>query len=155
MMMERHKYLALAMVAGLMAAAAPALAQTGTPPKSPAPADSGHRMKDPISRMLEQQDQLKLTDDQVRQLEQIRTKYQEKYKDHLEQMRRSREARSALRAGMDSARAEIAGVLTPEQEKQVETMREEWRREWKDAHRERHHGGAHGEHEHEGDSKDG
>ena len=94
-------------------------------------------MKNPISRMLEQQDQLKLTDDQVRRGTD-RTKYQEKYKDQLEQMRRSREARSALRAGMDSARAEIAGVLTPEQEKQVEAMREEWRREWKDAHRGRH-----------------
>ena len=71
-------------------------------------------------------------------------------------MRRSHEARSALRAGMDSARAEIAGVLTPEQEKQVEAMREEWRREWKDAYRGRHHGGSHGKHEHEdGDSKDG
>ena len=34
--MRRPKYLALAMVAGLMAAATPALAQAGTPPKSPA-----------------------------------------------------------------------------------------------------------------------
>lgn len=152
--MYRQKYLALALVAGLMGAAMPALAQTGTPP--PAPADSGRRMKDPISRMLEQRDQLKLTDNQVQRLEQIRTKYQEKYKDHLEQLRRSREARSALRAGMDSARSEIAGVLTPEQEKQVEAMREQWRREWKDAHRGRHHGGSHGKHEHEdGDSRDG
>ena len=152
--MHRQRYLALALAAGLMAAATPALAQTGTEPK-PTPADSGRRMKDPISRMLEQREQLKLTDDQVRQLEQIRTKYQEKYKGHVEQMRRSHEARSALRAGMDSARAEIAGVLTPEQEKQVDAMREQWRKEWKDAHRGRHHGGSHGEHEHEGDSKDG
>jgi Spy/CpxP family protein refolding chaperone len=154
-MMYRQKYLVLALVAGLMAAATPALAQTGAAPKSSAPADSGRRMKDPISRMLEQRDQLKLTDDQVRQLEQIRTTYQEKYRGHLEQMRRSREARSTFRAGMDSARAEIAGVLTPEQEKQVEAMREEWRREWKDAHRGRHHDGPHGEHDHEGESKDG
>ena len=153
--MYRQKYLALAMVAGLMAAT-PAPAQTGAPPKSPAPADSSRRMKDPISRMLEQRDQLKLTDDQVRQLEQIQTKYQEKYKGQLEQMRRSREARSALRAGMDSARAEIAGVLTPEQEKQVEAMREQWRREWKDAHRGRHHGPEHGKHhDHDDESKDG
>ena len=151
--MDRQKCLALALVAGLMGGAMPALAQTGTPPS--APADSGRRMKDPISRMLEQRDQLKLTDDQVQQLEQIRTKYQEKYQDRLEQIRRSREARSALRAGMDSARAEIAGVLTPEQEKQAEAMREQWRREWKNAHRGRHHG-RHGKHEHEdGDSKDG
>ena len=152
--MHRQRYLALALAAGLMAIATPALAQTGTEPK-PAPADSGRRMKDPISRMLEQREQLKLTDDQVRQLEQIRSKYQEKYKGQVEQMRRSREARSALRAGMDSARAEIAGVLTPEQEKQVEATREQWRKEWKDAHRGQHHGGSHGEHEHEGDSQDG
>jgi Spy/CpxP family protein refolding chaperone len=49
---------------------------------------------------------------------------------------------------MDSARAEIAGVLTPEQEKQVDAMREQWRREWKDAHR---HHGPHARH----DSTDG
>jgi Spy/CpxP family protein refolding chaperone len=153
--MYGQKYLALALVAGLMAVATPALAQTGTAPKSPAPADSGRRMKDPISRMLEQRDQLKLTDDQVRQLEQIRTKYQEKYKGQLEQMRRSREARSALRAGMDSARAEIARVLTPEQEKQVEAMREEWRREWKDAYRGRHHGPEDGKHHDHEEPTDG
>ena len=145
--MYRQKHLALALVAGLLAAT-PALAQTGAAPKPPAPADSGPQMKDPISRMLEQREQLKLTDDQVRQLEQIRTKYQEKYKGQLEQLRRSREARSALRAGMDSARTEVAGVLTPEQEKQVEAMREQWRREWKDAHR---HRGPHAKH----DSTDG
>jgi Spy/CpxP family protein refolding chaperone len=109
---------------------------------------------DPISHMLEQREQLKLTDDQVRQLEQIRTKYQEKYKGHLEEMRRSHEARSALRAGMDSARAEVAAVLTPEQEKQVEAMREEWRREWKDAHR-AHHGGEHGKHHDHEEGTDG
>ncbi len=90
----------------------------------------------------------------MRRLEQIRTKYQEKYKGHLEEMRRSHEARSALRAGMDSARAEVAGVLTPEQEKQVEAMREEWRREWKDAHR-RHHGGEHGKHHDHEEATDG
>jgi Spy/CpxP family protein refolding chaperone len=150
--MDRRKYLALALVAGLMGPAVPALAQTGTPP--PAPADSGHRMKDPISRMLEQRAQLKLTDTQVQQLEQIRTKYQEKYKGQIEQMRRSREARSALRAGMDSARAEVAAVLTPEQEKQVEAMREQWRREWKDAHGGRH-GARHEKHHDHDEAKDG
>jgi len=154
--MHRQKYLGLALVAGLMAGAGPALAQTSTAPK-PAAADSVGRMKDPISRILEQREPLKLSNDQVRQLEQIRSKYQEKYKGHLEQMRRSQESRSALRAGMDSARAEVAAVLTPDQEKQVDTMREQWRKEWKDAHRGRHHGGEHGKHHegHEGDSKDG
>jgi hypothetical protein len=151
--MHRPSLLALA----LAALATPAVAQANPDTKPPvATADSARRPMDPISRMLEQKEQLSLSGDQVRRLEQIRTKYQEKYKDHLELMRRSQEARSALRAGMDSARAEVAGVLTTEQEKQVEAMREQWRREWKDAHRERHHGGSHGKHEHEdGDSKDG
>lgn len=152
--MHARTYLALALTAGLLGAATPAMAQTGTTTKPPVPADSGRRMMDPISRMLEQREQLKLSGDQVSRLEQIRTKYQGKYKEHVEQMRRSREARSALRAGMDSARAEIAAVLTPEQEKQVEAMREEWRREWKDAHRGRH-GGKHEKHHDHGESTDG
>jgi len=151
--MHRPALLAFA----LAALTTPAVAQANPDAKPPVAAvDSARRPMDPISRMLEQREQLKLSGDQVRRLEQIRMTYQEKYKDHLEEMRRSREARSALRAGMDSARAEVAAVLTPEQEKQVEAMREEWRREWRDAHRGRHHGGPHGQHEHEdGDSKDG
>jgi Spy/CpxP family protein refolding chaperone len=150
--MHRQRYLALALVAGLMAVATPALAQEEPAPKSAAPSDSGRRMMDPISRMLEQRDQLKLTDDQVGRLEQIRAKYQGKYQGQLEQMRRSREARSALRAGMDSARAEVAAVLSAEQEKQVDAMREQWRREWRDGHR-----GRHGRHErhHEDETSDG
>ena len=152
--MHRQRYLPLALVAGLMTVATPVLAQTETAPKSAAPSDSGRRMMDPISRMLEQREQLKLTDDQVGRLEEIRAKYQGKYKDQLEQMRRSREARSALRAGMDSARAEVAAVLTPEQEKQVDAMREQWRRQWREGHRGRHHG-RHDDHTGEDDSKDG
>jgi Spy/CpxP family protein refolding chaperone len=154
-MMHRRKYLALALAAGLLGVATPSMAQTGTTPKPEVPADSGRRMMDPISRMLEQKEPLKLTDDQVRRLEEIRTKYQGKYKDQIEQMRRSREARSALRAGMDSARAEVAAVLTPEQEKQLEAMREQWRREWKDAHRGRHGGGKHEKHHDHDESADG
>ena len=149
--MHRPTLLALA----LAALVTPAVAQANPETKqSVAAADSARRPMDPISHMLEQREQLKLTDDQVRQLEQIRTKYQEKYKGHLEEMRRSHEARSALRAGMDSARAEVAAVLTPEQEKQVEAMREEWRREWKDAHR-AHHGGEHGKHHDHEEATDG
>jgi Spy/CpxP family protein refolding chaperone len=94
---------------------------------------------DPIGRLLERREQLALTDEQARQLEAIRSKYQEKHRGHMEQLRRDREARSAFRASMDSARAEIAAVLTPEQEKQVEAMRKEWRREWRKGHHRRHH----------------
>jgi TolA-binding protein len=152
--MHRPTLLALALAA-LAALATPAVAQANPETKqSVAAADSARRPMDPISHMLEQREQLKLSGDQVRRLEQIRTKYQEKYKSHLEEMRRSHEARSALRAGMDSARAEVAAVLTPEQEKQVEAMREEWRREGKDAHR-RHHGGEHGKHHDHEEATDG
>ncbi|HEY7614533.1 MAG TPA: hypothetical protein VH764_16155 [Gemmatimonadales bacterium] len=137
--MQRPTILAFTLAA-LAMGATPALAQSGERPVPPAAADSGRRAKDPISRMLEQREQLKLSDDQVRQLEQIRTKYQDKNKARMEQLRRDRETWSALRASMDSARAEVAAVLTPEQEKQVDAMRDKWRREW------RHHG-RHGSHD--------
>jgi Spy/CpxP family protein refolding chaperone len=153
-MMHREKFLALTLAAALAAAGTPAAAQTGEAPQPPAVADSGrHMMKDPITRMLEQREQLKLTDDQVRRLEEIRAKYQEKHKDRMEQLRRNREARSAFRASMDSARAEVAAVLTPEQEKQVEAMREEWRKKWREGHHRRGHGGSHGRH-HDGHDDD-
>jgi Spy/CpxP family protein refolding chaperone len=153
-MMHRDKFLALTLAAGLVATAGPAMAQTGEAPEPPAAADSGrHVMKDPITRMLEQREQLKLTDDQARRLEEIRAKYQAKHKGLTEQLRRDRAARSAFRASMDSARAEVAAVLTPEQEKQVEAMREEWRKEWREGHHRRGHGGSHGRH-HDGDDDD-
>jgi Spy/CpxP family protein refolding chaperone len=127
-MMHRHKFLALTLAAGLAGVGTPALAQTGGTPAPAAPADSARHMKDPVSRLLEHREELKLTEDQARRLEEIRAKYQEKHKGQLEQLRRNREARAAFRASMDSARAEIAAVLTPEQEKQVEAMRREWRK---------------------------
>jgi Spy/CpxP family protein refolding chaperone len=150
--MHRDKYLALALAAGL-AVAAPAAAQTGGATRPPAPADSSRRMMDPIGRLLEQRQQLKLTDDQARRLEAIRSKYQEKHQEQLERMRRERETRSAFRASMDSARAEVAAVLTPEQEQQVEAMREEWRREWRKGHKDRHHRGGHERHHDHDDDK--
>ena len=146
--MQRPTLLAFTLAA-LAAGAAPALAQSGDGQTPPAEADSGRRAKDPISRMLEQREQLKLSDGQVQQLEQIRTKYQEKHKTRMEQMRRDRANWSALRASMDSARAEVAAVLTPEQEKQVDAMREQWRREWREGHR-----GPHGRH-HGDEARDG
>jgi Spy/CpxP family protein refolding chaperone len=151
-MMHRQSFLALALAAGLFAA--PAAAQSGTP--GAPPADTGRRMmKDPVTRLLERREQLQLTNDQARRLEQIRTKYQQKHQGHMEQMRRDREARSAFRASMDSARAEVAAVLTPAQQKQVEAMREEWRREWRAEHGGRHrHGGEHGRHHDDDDDDD-
>ena len=153
--MQLHTMLAFTLAA-LAAGATPALAQSSDRPTTPAAADSARRMKDPISRMLEQREQLKLTEDQVGRLEQIRTKYQEKNQARMEQLRRDRETWSALRASMDSARAEVAAVLTPEQEKQVEAMRDQWRREWREGHRGRHgpHG-SHHDHDEDNDSRDG
>ena len=148
--MQRPTLLAFTLAA--LASAAPALAQSGEGRTPPAVADSGRRVKDPISRMVEQREQLKLSDDQVQQLEQIRTKYQEKNKARMEQLRRDRANWSALRASMDSARAEVAAVLTPEQEKQVEAMREQWRKDWREGHRGRH--GPHGQH-HGDEARDG
>ncbi len=144
--MQRQSFLAFAMAVGLVGSPATAGAQAGT--GAPPAADSGRRMMDPVTRLLDQRQQLKLTDDQARRLEEIRGRYRAKHDARIEQMRRDREARSALRASMDSARAEVAAVLTPEQQKQVESMREEWRRKWRDEHRGRHrhgHGGGHGE----------
>lgn len=146
--MHRNSLLAITLAAGLVVAS-PAAAQTASP--NPPAADSGRRtMRDPVTRLLEQREQLKLTDDQARRLEAIRAKYQEKHQGRMEEMRRNREARSAFRASMDSARAEVTAVLTPEQQKQVEAMREQWRREWRDGRKGRQrHGGEHGKHPHE------
>jgi Spy/CpxP family protein refolding chaperone len=153
--MHRQHFLALAFAAaGLVAYGPPALAQTGAQPPATTSADSGHRMMDPISRILGQREELKLTDDQAARLEAIRVKYRAKHQGHMESMRRDRQARSAFRASMDSARAEVAAVLTPEQEKQVEAMREQWKSEWRARHGGRH--GRHGEHrDKDDDSKDG
>ena len=150
--MYRFRFLALGFAAGAMlASAGPVAAQAGGA-SQPGVADSSHRLRrDPITRLLEQRERLQLTDAQARQLDAIRTKYQEKHKGQLEQLRRDREAHRALRVSIDSARAEVAAVLSPEQEKQVEAMREQWKREWRDAHRGRHGQGDRGKHhEHDG-----
>ena len=151
--MQRQTFLALALAAGLMAS--PAAAQTDRP-GAPAPglADSGRRMMDPIGRLLEQREQLELTDDQTRRLEEIRSRYQEQHQAQMERLRHDRQERASFRASLDSARAEVAAVLTPEQQKQVEAMREEWRKKWREEHRGRH-GHGHDKHRDHEDSKDG
>ncbi len=150
--MRPQSFLGLALAAGLVASGSPAVAQTRGPGAPPA-ADSGRRvMVDPVTRLLERREELQLTDDQARRLEEIRAKYRERYEGRREELRRSRENRSAFRASMDSARAEIAQVLTPEQQKQVKAMHAELKKEWRKKHRERHgHGGRHGRHgDHDG-----
>jgi Spy/CpxP family protein refolding chaperone len=145
--MQRQRSLALAFAAaGLLTFQSPATAQTGDQPPAPAPADSAHRMFDPVGRLLEKRSELKLTDEQASHLEAIRTKYLEKHRPQMEELRRDHEKRAAFRAGMDSTRTEVMAVLTPEQQKQVAAMREEWRKKWRN-----HHGGRHTHDHEEGD----
>ncbi len=142
--MQRQHFLALALAAtGLLTHPASASAQTGDQPPTAAPADSGHRKLDPVGRLLEKRSELKITDDQATRLEAIRARYLEKNQPRMEELRRNRETRSALRASMDSTRMEVMAVLTPEQQRQVEDMRKQWRSErWGGKHggRQRHLG---------------
>ena len=126
--MQRQHFLALALAAaGLLTFNSPAKAQTGDQPPTSAAADSGRRMLDPVGRLLEKRSELKITDDQATRLEAIRAKYLERNRGQIEELRRDREARSALRASMDSTRTAVMAVLTPEQQKQVAEMRKQWR----------------------------
>jgi hypothetical protein len=125
--MQRQHFLALALAAaGLLTFDSPADAQSEDRPPTSAAADSGRRMLDPLGRILEKRSDRKITD-QASRLEAIRAKYLERNRGQMEQLRRGREARSALRASMDSTRTEVMAVLTPEQQKQVEEMRKQWR----------------------------
>jgi Spy/CpxP family protein refolding chaperone len=145
--MQRSRFLTLSlMLTGLSASTSIAMAQTEAPAPAAAP-DSGRRTFDPVGRLLEKRDELKLTDAQAARLEAIRAKYLEKHQAHIEDLRRSREARAALRAGMDSTRTEIMAVLTPEQQKQVGEMRRKW---WKQ-HARHHHRERHGHGDHDDD----
>jgi Spy/CpxP family protein refolding chaperone len=140
--MQRQRLLALALsAAGLLAYTTPATAQTEDKPPAHPGADSGRRMFDPVGRLLEKRSELKLTDEQASRLEAIRARYLEN-QPRMEELRRDREKRAALRAGMDSTRTEVMAVLTPEQQKQVEEMRKQWRSDWLDGR----HKGRHGEH---------
>jgi Spy/CpxP family protein refolding chaperone len=141
--MQRQHFLALAVAAGLLGYSAPAAAQ-GEDRAPAGVADSGRRILDPVGRLLERRNELKLTDEQASRLEAIRSKFLEKHRGQMEQLRRDREARAALRADMDSTRTEVMAVLTPEQQKQVEAMREKARKEWRDGRHGGRHGGGHG-----------
>jgi len=141
--MQRQHFLALALAAAaLLTFDSPAKAQTSDQPSAPAAADSGRRMFDPVGRLLEKRSELKLTDDQASRLEAIRTKYLEKQRPQMEELRRDREKRAAFRASMDSTRTEVMAVLTPEQQKQVGEMRKKWRSQ---------HGGRHSHKHGDGD----
>jgi Spy/CpxP family protein refolding chaperone len=145
MTMQRQHFLALAVAVGILGYGTPAAAQSDDRP-APGIADSGRRMLDPVGRLLEHRSELKLTDEQASRLEAIRAEYLDRHRGRMEQLRRDRAARAALRASMDSTRTEVMAVLTPEQQKQVEAMREKARKEWRDG---RHGGGHRGGHRHD------
>jgi Spy/CpxP family protein refolding chaperone len=152
--MQRQRFLALALAAaGLLTFHSPAKAQTGDQPPAAAAADSGHRRFDPVGRILEKRSELKITDEQASRLEAIRTKYLEKHQPQMEELRRDRDKRAALRASMDSTRTEVMAVLTPEQQKQVTEMRKQWRSEWREGRHKGRHGERHG-HDHDDDDDD-
>ena len=138
--MQRQRLLAFALAAaGLLAYDTPATAQAGGQPPASTGADSGRRMFDPVGRLLEQRNELKITDEQASRLAEIRARYLEKNRPHMEELRRDREKRAAFRAGMDSTRTEVMAVLTPEQQKQVGEMRKKGRSEWREGrHKHRH-----------------
>ena len=143
--MQRQRLLAWALAAaGLLAYSTPATAQAGGRPSAGARADSSHRMFDPVERLMERRNELKITDEQASRLAQIRARYLEKNQPVMEEMRRDREKRAAFRAGMDSARTEVMAVLTPEQQRQVGEMRKQRRGE---------HGRRHGR-DHDDDDDD-
>jgi Spy/CpxP family protein refolding chaperone len=159
--MRSQRFLALALAAaGFLASTVPAAAQAGAQSPPQARGDSGRRTFDPVGRLLSRRDELKITDEQATRLEAIRTKYQEKNRTRIEQLRRERavrdsmdrasksgDTRRALRASMDSARTEVMAVLTPEQQAKVAEMRKHRREEW----RHRNRGGKHGHHDDDDD----
>lgn len=143
----QRRTLALALAAtGLLMSTGPIYAQAGGATPA-APADSAHRMRyDPVGKLLSQRAELKLSDDQAKRLEAIRAKSLARTQGRSEEVRQHREARSKFRASMDSTRAEVMAVLTPEQETKVAAMRQQARAEWREKH-----GGKHGHrHEHGG-----
>jgi Spy/CpxP family protein refolding chaperone len=131
--MQRHRLLTLALAAaGLTVSTSTAAAQTASPTPPSVQADTGRRMMDPVSRLLTRRDELKITDEQATRLEAIRDKYKERNQARIDDLRRNRENRRALRASMDSARTEVMAVLTPDQQAKVAEMRKH------------HHRGRHG-----------
>jgi Spy/CpxP family protein refolding chaperone len=106
------------LVLGALAAALalPGLATAQTEPKAPAQQSKEHAMGprrgmgDPAGMLLSHRTELKLTDDQVRKLETIRSTYQEKNRPLMEQIRPAR--------GDSQSRADRR-QMTPEQRQQA------------------------------------
>ena len=133
--MQRQLYLALALAtAGLLGTISTAAAQKPAAPAPAARSDSGAWRKGLAARLLQQRDTLKLTDEQVKKLEQIQSKYAPKTK--------ADSAALAARSKRREAGKEAMAVLTSEQrDKFRQSMRETpagWRAKGDSMHRERH-----------------
>jgi Spy/CpxP family protein refolding chaperone len=101
--MRRHRFLALAMVAGALSVT-PVAAQQSGPPHSPA------------ARVLEHRKDLQLTDGQVKKLEALE-------KSQASMASRNDSLMRASRAEWDEARSDIMAVLTPPQREKVDSLR--------------------------------
>jgi Spy/CpxP family protein refolding chaperone len=122
--MRHHRYLALAMVAGgLFAAAAPLAAQQSNPPRGPA------------ARVLEHRKDLQLTDAQVKKLEALE-------KSQASMAAQGDSAMRAYHTEWDKARSDVMAVLTPPQREKVDSLRKTYR----DQYSKGREGKGHGEH---------
>lgn len=155
--MHRHRFLAFSLAAGFIAFGAPAraVAQNHDHPTPNAQADSG-RMRDPSSRILALKAELKLSDQQVKQLEEIRSKYDARNKPLMDEVHKAWSDRAAVRdsvrkqnpeaaKALDSlrqsrreSRKEALAVLTDQQRSQFEkVMKEQRKAHWKHYRHER------------------
>jgi hypothetical protein len=109
--MRHHRYLALALVAGgLFAAATPLAAQQSTPPRGPA------------ARVLEHRKDLQLTDAQVKKLEALE-------KSQASMAAQGDSAMRANHAEWDKARSDAMAVLTPTQREKADSLRKTYRKD--------------------------
>jgi len=133
--MHRPLSLALALVtAGLLGTATQASAQqkTTTTPTSTAAAstpDSAMWHMNPAERLLSKKSDLKLTDDQVKKLEKLQTKFAGQTLPDTGQ--------AAYKARKEQSKEAMA-VLTKEQQEKVHSMRAEHQAAWKAHHHEHH-----------------
>ena len=132
--MHRPLSLALALVtAGLLGTATQASAQQTTTTSAPATTagkpDSAMWHMNPAERLLSKKSDLKLTDDQVKKLEKLQTKFAGQTLPDTGQ--------AAYKARKEQSKEAMA-VLTKEQQEKVHSMRAEHQAAWKAQHHEHH-----------------
>lgn len=124
--MHRKLPLLAAALAAALAGAPQAAPAQDTGPKPMAP-HAVRRMRGPADLLLSRRNDLQLTDDQVKRLEEVRSKYEKKDKPLLDAMKQ-------LRANRQAARKEAIDVLTPEQRQKLDALRAERRAHWRARH---------------------